>query len=299
MKKVLVTGGGGYLGSYVVDALLGDYEVTSFDIKPPKADIAHVIGNVTDMDAVKSAVEGMDAVIHIAAVPTINSGTPEQIIDINVRGSWNMMEASSLAGVKRFVQCSSDSVMGNTVWKEYFYKPDYLPVDEAHPLRPTDPYALSKLMGEEAGRSFAARGKMEVCAMRPVFILFPEMMCEVQARHKDPENYQGPMAGGPVHAGGGLSWHHVDPRDVASAFRRGIEYDYKGFDSFYLAADTTLAPEPTLERIEKTFGGLPEVRDPSWYADNPHAPLYDIRKARDVLGWEPKYNHREETIGGS
>lgn len=296
MRKVLVTGAGGLLGRYVVDNLREGYDVIGLDTRRPDADCAFIEADITDLDAVKSAVRGVDAVVHIAAAANISSGTPEQIIDINVRGSWNMLEAASLAGVQRVVLCSSDSVMGNTVWQEYFWPPEYLPVDEDHPLRPTDPYALSKLLAEEAGRSYAARSNMQVLALRPVFILFPSMMGEVRARLADPEGYRGPCAGGHVGAGGGLCWHHIAPEDVASAFRCGLEYDYRGFDRFYLCAHSTLYPTPTLDRVQSFFGALPARVDRDRYAVNPYAPLYDTSHARDRLGWTPQHDLRAQVV---
>jgi len=299
MKQVLVTGAGGLLGAYVVDALLPDYAVTSLDRCVPAAPIPHVDCDILDLAAVRRAVKGMDSVIHIAAAANIHSGPAERIIDVNLRGAWNILEAAFEAGVRRVVLCSSDSVMGNTVWKDYFWKPLYLPVDEAHPVRPADPYGLSKLLAEEAGRSFAARGVMAVVALRPVFILFPSMVAEAKARHRDPENYAGPVAGGHVGAGGGLCWHHIDPRDVASAFRLALEYDYRGFECFYLSARSTLFPEPTLARVEAQFGDVPKIRNPGWYESNPFAPMFDIRKAQNMLGWSPAYDHRNLIIAAA
>lgn len=295
MKKVLVTGAGGLLGRYVVDGLIDSYELVGLDKNPCGADIPQVEADIMSLKDMKRAIRGVDAVVHIAAAAHIGSGTPDKIMAVNVLGTWNLLEAAWGAGVQRVILCSSDSVMGNTVWPDYFRKPDYLPVDERHQVHPADPYGLSKLLAEEAGRSFAARGEMEVLALRPVFILFPSMMGEVKARQASPASYNGPCAGGHVGAGGGLCWHHIDPRDVASAFRCSLEYSYQGFESFYLSAASTLRPEPTLDRLESFFGSLPDKVDlGGWYGANPFAPLFDTRRAQERLGWKPMYDHREE-----
>jgi len=296
MRNVLVTGGAGQLGRYVVDALLDDYEVTAFDLKAPKQEIRHVTGDVMRLPDLVSASESIDAVIHIAAVPNIHSAPAEDIMRVNVQGTWNVLEAAFNAGVRRVVLCSSDSAVGNTVWQQHYWLPHYLPLDEDHPLRPADPYGLSKQLGEEAGRSFAARGPMEVTVLRPVFILFPEVVPEAIDRNRDPANYRGPSAGGPAPAGGGLCWHYIDPRDVAAGFRRALEYEYRGFEAFFLAASNTLAPEPTLQRIEAFFGELPIVRNPALYAGNPHAPMFDTSRSRDVLGLEIHHDHRDAIL---
>lgn len=206
MRRVVVTGASGLLGGYVARAVAVEDDVMGLDARAPavSGDIAHVTVSILDEEALVTAFAGADAVLHVAAAANIGSGTGGQIIDLNVRGTWTVMEAARRAGVRRVVLCSSDSVMGNTVWKEHFWCPEALPVDETHPVRPADPYALSKYLAEEAGRSFARRG-LEVIALRPVFILFPSMMGEARARHADPEGYVGPCAGGHAPAAEGCA----------------------------------------------------------------------------------------------
>ncbi len=226
-------------------------------------------------------------------MPNIWSGTGERILHVNVMGTWNVLQAAEAAGAKRVILCSSDSVVGFTVMSGSMRAPEYAPVDAAHPLRPTDPYALSKLLGEEIGRSFVERGTLEVIALRPVFVLYEEMYGEVKARAKDPANYRGPAVGGPSSAGGGPLWHYVDPRDAARAFRLGLEAPaLPRFEGLFISAKSTLAPNPTIERLERYLERKVEVRAPGVYARNPHAPLYDLSRARDVIGYEAEVDLR-------
>lgn len=298
MMRVVVTGSSGLLGTYVVQALTDRAEVIGLDTRSPMPACGHdhINGSILDLPALERAFSGVDAVLHVAAAPNIGSGSPEQIIVANFRGSWNVLEAAHRAGVGRVVLCSSDSVMGNTVWPENFWCPDTLPVDEAHQVKPADPYALSKYLAEEAGRSFSHRG-LDVIALRPVFILFPSMMGEVRARHANPETYSGPSAGGHVAAGGGPCWHHIDPRDVAEAFRLALDMEYQGFEAFYLAAPSTLHPLPTLDQIAEVFGRLPCSIDQAWYEANPHAPMFDISAAARRLNWQPRHDLRADVMG--
>ncbi len=291
--NVLVTGSGGLLGRHVVRELAEHGSVTGFDQKRCSEPIPQIIADVTDLAAVRAACAGKHAVIHVAARPNIWSGTGEEILRVNVMGTWNVLQAAEDAGVRRVVLCSSDSVMGFTVMSGSLRAPDYAPIDGAHPLRPTDPYALSKLVGEQIGRSFVERGKLEVIALRPVFVLYPEMYGEVKARAKDPASYQGPAVGGPSAAGGGPLWHYVDPRDVARAFRLALDVGaFQAFEGFYICAASTLAPDPTLERLERFVKHPIPVRRPDVYAKNPYAPLYDLSPAREVLGFEPHHDLR-------
>ena len=151
-------------------------------------------------------------------------------------------------------------------------------------------------MGEEMGRSFALRGKMQVVVLRPVFVAYPEMYDEIRARSRSPETYKGTPAGGPSSAGGGPCWHHVDPRDAARAFRMALELKNVTYDRFFLCANVTLSPQPTLERLKAVLGKLPPVRKPEVYRDNPFAPLYDLSHTRDVLGFDAEYDARSVSI---
>lgn len=292
-RNVLVTGSGGLLGRHVVRELAGRCRVTGFDVKRAPEDVPQTLADVTDSAAVRAACAGRDAVVHIAAIPNIWSGTGDRIMTVNVTGTWNVLQAAEEAGVRRVILCSSDSVAGFTVMSGAMLAPRYAPVDNAHPLQASDPYALSKVLGERMGEAFVARGKLEVIALRPVFVLYPEMYGEVQARAQDPANYKGPMVGGPSSAGGGPLWHYVDPRDLARAFRLALEVPrLPRFEGIYICATSTLAPEPTLDRLERYVKRAVEVRRPAVYDRNPYAPLYDLAPARDLLGFTAEHDLR-------
>jgi nucleoside-diphosphate-sugar epimerase len=289
--KVLVTGAGGLLGTYVVDELKGHCEISGLDLAEPRTPMTFAKASVEDFAAVAAAAKGQDAIIHIAARPNIWSGSGSQIMTTNTVGTWNVLEAAQQAGVKRVILTSSDSVVGFTVMSGSMIPPDYLPVDLDHPLRPTDPYALSKQLCEVMGRSFAARG-VEVVVIRPVYVLYPEFECEVKARAADPKGYKGPAAGGRQPAGGGVMWHYVDPRDLARAYRLALEAAKPGFGPYFISGPNTLAPEPTIERLAAYMGRRVPVKRPEVYAANPFAPLYDLAPARDALGFEARYDQR-------
>jgi nucleoside-diphosphate-sugar epimerase len=291
-KNVLVTGAGGLLGGYVVRDLESRIRVSGLDLVPAGSKIPFTQGSIEDPEAVWAAMRGRDAVVHIAARPNIWSGAGHEIIHTNVTGTWNVLEAAERAGVRRVVLTSSDSVVGFTIREGAMIPPSYLPVDSAHPLRPTDAYALSKELCEEMGRSFADRGKLEVVVLRPVYVLYPEFECEVKARAADPKGYKGPAAGARQPAGGGPMWHYVDPRDLARAYRLALEAASPGFGPYFICGRTTIAPEPTLDRLAAHLGRCPEVKRPEVYAENPFAPLYDLSAARERLGFVAEHDLR-------
>jgi nucleoside-diphosphate-sugar epimerase len=296
-RRVLVTGAAGKLGRHVVDDLLAaGFVVRGFDRMRGASDIEWHVADVTDAAAVRKAVEGMDAVMHIAAIPNIWSGDGHTIMRVNTLGTYNVFDAAEAAGVRRVVFCSSDSVVGYTVREGRMLPPLYVPIDIAHPLQATDPYATSKVIGEDLCRCYALRG-MEVVALRTVFVAYPEMAGEIVARARDPAGYRGPMVGGPSSAGGGTVHHHVDPRDVARAFRLALALDAPRFERFFLSARVTLAPEPTLDRLRRLHGDTVEVRRPEVYARNPFAPLYDLEHARERLGFVAEFDQRHLLAG--
>lgn len=293
-KFVLVTGAAGLLGRFVIDELLTNgYGVRGFDRRRGKADIDWRVADVTDTAAVGDAVKGVDAVLHIAAVPNIWSGDGQAIIRVNVQGTYTVLEAAEAAGIERIVFCSSDSVSGYTVREGRMLQPLYAPLDLDHPLLATDPYAMSKILGEDLARAYALRGMSVVC-LRTVFVAYPEMAPEIIARAKDPQNYRGPAVGGPSSAGGGPLHHHIDPRDLARAFRFAMELPMQkgGFERFFLSSQVTLSPEPTLVRLRRLHGDTIEIRDPELYARQPFAPLYDLSHAAQRLGFVAKYDQR-------
>ncbi|WP_315780086.1 MULTISPECIES: NAD-dependent epimerase/dehydratase family protein [unclassified Bradyrhizobium] len=299
MSTVLVTGAAGLLGRLVVRELLAHgYKVRGLDRRAGDADIEWHVGDVTSPELVKRAIAGSDAVLHIAAVPNIWSGDGQTIMRVNVLGSYTVFEAAEAAGIRRAVFCSSDSVAGYTVREGRMLPPLYAPLDLDHPLQATDPYAVSKILGEDLARAYALRG-MAVVALRTVFVAYPEMAGEIVARAKDPANYHGPAVGGPSSAGGGPLHHHIDPRDLARAFRLALELPLDGgaFERFYLSAQVTLSPEPTLDRLRRLHGERIQIRNPELYARQPFAPLYDLSHAAERLGFTADYDQRHLLAG--
>ncbi len=296
---VLVTGAAGLLGRFVVNELLSaGYAVRGLDRRAGEADIDWHVGDVTSPEVVARAMKGVEAVLHLAAAANIWAGDGQTITRINVLGTYTVFEAAEAAGVKRTVFCSSDSVAGYTVREGRMLAPRYAPLDLDHPLLATDPYAVSKVLGEDLARAYALRG-MSVIALRTVFVAYPEMAGEIVARAKDPDNYRGVKAGGPSSAGGGPLHHHIDPRDLARAFRLAMETQLApgGFEQFYLSAQVTLSPEPTLDRLRRLHGRAVEIRAPAVYARRPFAPLYDLTHAAERLGFVAAYDQRHLLAG--
>lgn len=290
-RNILVTGAFGHLGHHVVREACGLGTVSALDLAaegaPAPPGVARVWrASVLDTGCLARACEGIDAVIHLAAMANIFAGSPSEIVRVNTVGTWNVLEAAEAAGVRRVVLCSSDSVTGLTVRPDCMKPPRYLPIDIDHPCHPTEAYGLSKKLAEEAGRCMADRGRLEVMALRPVYVLYPRVIDEVLRRARDPASYVPPPDPVSPKAGGGPFWHYVTPEDAARAFRQAVDAPMsQPFEQAFVTAGETLHPQPTLERARALFGHLPEIREPRVYEDNPHAPIFDMAGAERLLGF--------------
>ena len=93
MKRVVVTGGSGRVGKYVVGQLMKKHQVVVADLKPSEHAVEFVEANVMDLDAVRKAVANADAVIHLAAIDFDWKAPEEEYINVNVRGTWHVVQA--------------------------------------------------------------------------------------------------------------------------------------------------------------------------------------------------------------
>jgi UDP-glucose 4-epimerase len=274
-KHVLVTGGSGRLGTYVVDRLKQTHVVTVLDIVRPKSgDVGYLNVSITDLAALTDSLKGIDAVVHLAAVPNPRTSTPQACFTVNTQGTWAILQAAEDAGVKRVVVASSDAATGLHYNPEN-WAPQYLPVDEAHPLRPSEVYSLTKEITESICRCFAVRGKVEVLAIRPGHVVFEPEYPELSARGSDVQNYH--------------LWGFVAPEDVAQGFELALNLADGSYDCIFLGGADGLNERPTLEMFKERFGYEPIVRKPEIYAALPNAGIFDISHARQKLGYEPRF----------
>ena len=167
--RVLVTGGAGFIGSHLVDALLRDgRRVRVLDNlssgRRENLPMAHpffefVEGDIRDRDTVNAAARGMDAVVHLAAVASVQASVEDPIgtHETNFDGTLHVLLAAQAAGVRRFLYASSAAVYGDA----YRY-----PIGENAPLTPLTPYAIDKLSGEYYLAYFGRRYGLSTTAFR-------------------------------------------------------------------------------------------------------------------------------------
>ncbi len=280
--NILITGGAGRLGRHVCQRLGAHRQVTSLDRLIVSDDdrlgtTRQITGDITDYQALTQQFEGVDAICHLAAIPNPRTAPADVTFNTNVNGAFAVLQAAEDAGVKRVVVASSDSVFGLS-YNPPDWPPKYLPVDEDHPVRPTEFYSLSKYVTETIAQSFAARGKLEVMVIRPVHIVFPPEYPELEARGADVENYH--------------FWTFVAPEDVAQGFDLALDAGCQGYEVFTISGAEGLNQRPTLELARERWGDI-EIRRPEVYEKNPYASVIDITSAQTRLGYKPEITWRD------
>ncbi len=280
--KIAVTGGSGRIGQAVVHALLErDETVKVLDLKPPEQRRSPFVRlDITDFGQVVQALPGMDAVVHLAAIPGMGSGLPTEILRVNVLGTYHVLEACRLLGIKKVVMASSINAVGLHGNKD---KPrlDYLPLDEAHPARPEDPYSLSKWLGEQVADAMARlEPAMSLISLRFHGVANPERYERMRANptREVPGDFKG-------------LWGYVDIRDVVDAVLKSLDVGWTGHEAFFICAADTHSAVPTMELVQTAYPNLPLKRELKG-----HESAFDLTKAKRLLGWQPRYSWRTEFV---
>jgi nucleoside-diphosphate-sugar epimerase len=285
--KIVVTGGAGRLGRFVTKELVArGHNVLSIDTAVPTEPACPSLAvNLAEVKGLFSVFEGAEAVIHLARIPfpyTANGfdpasrlwKTPDVAADTqrfahNVTISYNVLVLSLEAGVKKIV-CGSSLAVYGLYYPSCPNAPDYLPVDENHPLLPQDPYGMTKLVGEKLCDSFARKKEIQIASLRFAGIATDEQYPILLERRKHP-----------LERGTGALWSYIDVRDAAAACRLAVEKDFSGHEAFNICAPNTIMKEPTLELVRRY---LPQVKlIKSGLNDNWSG--YDAGKAERILGF--------------
>lgn len=289
ITRVAVTGGAGRLGQTVVAILAKHFEVTVIDKSFAESGGGQSI-DVLDSASLARALIGQDAVVHLAAIDASINATDRTFFETNTVAAWSVLDTAFVAGIRRFVVCSSTGVYGfshnNRVWQ-----PNYLPVDEAHPCRPATAYGMSKQVTEVIARNFSRRPDMSVTVLRPCFIAFPnllpQMLAEHEARgHEEATKVQTSEMDWIEPLPIARAW--LDPQDAANCFHLALISEHKGYRVFNVCADDSFVSEPTLEYLADALGTLPEQVDERRFKVRPRASLFDNSRALTELGWRPK-----------
>lgn len=275
---ILVTGGSGLVGGFVLEELLQcGHTVTALDRVPPRRSVRFVRADILRPGDLAWALEGQEAIIHLAAIPHPLHDPPHRVMETNVMGTFNVLEAAARAKVPKVVLASTDSTLG-FVSATHEFSPQYLPIDERHPLKPQDPYGLSKAVDEELCRAYTRRYGMTTICVRICFIWDTR---EVMEHRQWVENVETRSRG---------LWVYTDGRDAAQAFRLAAEAQGLEHEVVFAPADDGMSVIPTSELIERYFAAVPV----DWAAvEGDYWSLICNRKAKELLGYRPQYSWRQ------
>jgi nucleoside-diphosphate-sugar epimerase len=280
--KVVVTGAAGRVGRAVLADLkaAGDYVVTAVDREFPPSGLVRraLLTNLSDAGSVYGALTGADAVIHLGAYPSAAHHPEEEVFVNNSAACANVAAACIAFGIERVVYASSITTYG----LEYQARNNgisALPMDESVGTRPDDFYALSKHIGEDLFTLSAREHGLHVASLRIARVIGEDEYADIAPRDNQD-------------ASAGL-WSYVDARDVAQAARLSLEhlenlgpgnhaYNIGASDSHTAASLSEVIPKfvPELEGLSADLTGT--------------LPAYGIAKAKEQLGYVPRYTWREE-----
>ena len=287
--RVVVTGGSGRLGQVVVRELFTHaHQVSAVDtVKPRECPCPTYLSDLTKVQPLLDHFKNADAVIHLARqrFPYTETGFNAsaqrwEFADIagdaarfneNIAMTNNVLVAVQAAGVKKLVVGSSLAIYG-LYYPVTDLQPEYLPIDEAHPLRPQDPYGMTKAVGEKLCDALSQKSAMQIASLRFSGIYTEEHRAMLAQRKNNP-----------LIRGTGALWSYIDVRDAARACRLALEADVSGHQTFNICAPDTIMDTPTTELAEKY---LPHVKvlgkpDGRWSG-------YDIAKAEQMLSFRAK-----------
>jgi nucleoside-diphosphate-sugar epimerase len=282
MTRVVVTGGSGKVGrACVAELLRHNYDAVNLDVAPPTEELCpYTQIDLTDygqtleaFSEIDSRYRGVDAVVHLAAIPGPGMRSNAVTFQNNTISSYNVFSAARKLEIKNLVWASSETVLG----LPFDVPPPYVPVDEEVPARPETAYALSKLMAEEMAEQFCRWDP----GLKMIGLRFSNVM--------EPADYaRFPSFDADPHLRKWNLWAYIDSRDAAQAIRKALEYPNEGFDIFIIANADTVMSRPNLELLETCFPGVPFKRE-----FEPNETLLSIGKARRLLGYEPLHSWRE------
>jgi nucleoside-diphosphate-sugar epimerase len=286
--RVLLTGALGKVGRATSAALLAaGHKVTGVDVarpmfdRPSPGEARYQQADLTDAGDAYALVRGYDAVVHAAAIPEPTQNPPHTVFHNNLMSTFNLIEAAVRWGVPRFVNISSETVPG-FFFPERPDLPDYVPVDEEHPVRPQDPYALSKSFGEQLMDAAVRRSDIRCISIRPSWV-------------QTPDNYErnlGPLVRDRSEKTAGL-WAYIDVEDLADAIVLAVQSDLPGHEVFYIASPDNAGGRDLAAAVREHYGDKIEIRELA----RPDASSISCAKAERLLGYRASrswHDHLDE-----
>lgn len=303
MKKILVTGSDGFIGSHLTEELVRKgYDIRAFTYynsfnswgwldhspKEIKDNLDVFAGDIRDPHGVKEAMKGCDAVLHLAALIAIpySYHSPDTYVDTNVKGTLNIVQAARELGVQKVVHTSTSEVYGTA---------QFVPITEDHPLQGQSPYSASKIGADQMALSFYRSFDTPVAVIRPfntygprqsARAVIPTIISQIASGKKN------------IHLGAlhpTRDFNYV--KDTVQGFIDVMNSEKSIGEVINIGSNYEVSIGETVEMIAEVMGAditittdeermRPEKSEVNrLWADN--------QKAKELLGWEPKYGGKD------
>ena len=292
-KRIFFTGASGKAGKHVASYLankgmrvlnadLQNFKQSNIDhLKVDITDAAQVFSSMSahmNVDELRENAEPLkyDAVVHVAAIPSILMASDIDTYKVNVMGTYHVLESAIKLGIKKIIFASSETVYGLCFSHN---KPDplSLPVTEDDLVRPMDSYAMSKVVNEETARAFQRRSGIDIYGLRIGNVIEPDEYHIFKDFCKDPA-VRIPNA-----------FNYIDARDLGQAVELCINIDGLGFEIFNVSNDQNSVDLSTHEIIKNFYPNVPLK-----YKLDSEECLYSNKKIKSKLGFSPSFEWQKQ-----
>lgn len=290
--RVLFTGGAGKAGRHAVRYLAErghrvlNLDLVALDVVGVDNRLADITdaGQVFDVMASYAGFDELepgtgiptfDAVVHFAAVPRLLLKSDNECFRVNTMGTYNVIDAAVKFGVRKIIFASSETTYG-ICFADGERKPEYVPIDEAHPTVPEDSYAMSKVVNEATAQSFQRRSGFDIYGLRINNVIEPhEYEQNFPAYIQDPSLRRRNI------------FAYIDARDLGHMVDRCLTVDGLGYQIFNASNDNHSVGLATSELVERFYK---DVEAKKVMAED--ETFYSNAKAKDLLGFEPQHDWR-------
>ena len=288
--RVLFTGGSGKAGKHAIDYLVAQgHRVVNADRVPlGRKGVDDRLIDLTDAGQVYDVMSGyagldelelgvgvpkFDAVVHFAAVPRILVTSDNECFRINTLSTYNVIDAALRFGIRKIIFASSETTYG-VCFANGEKKPDYIPIDEAHPTIPEDSYAMSKVVNEVTARSFQARSGADIYGLRINNVIEPhEYERDFPSYATDPDLRRRNI------------FAYIDARDLGHMVDCCLRTDGLGYQIFNVSNDNNSVALSSADIAARYYQGVDQIREMGI-----HETFYANRKAKEMLGFDPQHN---------
>ena len=276
--KILLTGASGLIGKEVAKGLVtAGFEVLATDLVKDELSPAQsfVVGDLVSSDFISQLNFSCDAIVHLGSIPRPGIASDETVLHNNVIGTYHVFASAAEKKVPLVVYASSLSIYGYA-WSTGT-SPDYVPVDEKHPLYHFESYALSKEINERSADMWANRSETAFVGLRfphtHTEALFAEMAQKMREGDKEI-----------LEQGAKIFWAYLDLRDAVQGIITVIKKGAKGSKTYNFAAPDTYAHKPTREMMAEFHPTSKIASSISGYDS-----IIDCSQWRSDFGYEPQY----------